>query len=100
MYTFKSFYRQLILVPAFTACLHVASFAASCVEPVSDSLASREHLPCYKQLEQQIFYAAYQTISSTTSITGGIVDFVATADKLNREFRRCMATTYPLSDKN
>ncbi|MCC6283634.1 MAG: hypothetical protein IT262_23720 [Saprospiraceae bacterium] len=57
------------------------------------------NLPCYHQLEKEVFQSGFHISAHASSIQGGIVDFVAAVAKSNRSFRRCLQQHYPLGKK-
>jgi hypothetical protein len=90
--------RNLLLLSLFILGSQASLSAASGV-PAMEADSTRPNLPCYQQLEKEVFQSGFHISAHTSSIQGGIVDFVAAVAKSNRNFRRCLQQHYPLGKK-
>lgn len=87
---------SVFLILLFAACWSTAAFAATERPMVLEQDTTQpKRLPCYKQLEKDLFHSAFIVISHTTSIQSGIIEYIVTAAEHKRAFQRCLRDRYP-----
>lgn len=77
----------------------IASLSASSSISIMEADSTLPKLPCYRQLEKEVFQSGFYISAHATSIPGGVVDFIAAVARSNRKFRRCLNAHYPLGQK-